>query len=1498
MAMAADTEIQTDQLGFAGLNRDAETQIRLLPEPWPADALPPPSASLLAVSSSQGILAAAGPNHLVLASTDRVRTALQSADDKKLHKIRAFEANMTIDKPGLGHVVFSSTDDVLVVSSQDNGGLEAFQLSSLLDGNTQPKLTLSTHGAPLRALVPNPSLEKAGLVAAVTSNGDLLLADLAQGALIPSDRSSTPAHLSGVSCVSWSNKGSQLVAGLANGTANDSFFFIYTPTATDQGILPSEYYIITRRAQSQDYTFQKLPEVIAPFGMERVPTHHFLLRLRTFPPHLKDLLLLAATSGSDVGLLTKADEPLSKQDPVTADFTVTVISNDSKRAQLPLSDVSQTDTSPIGMALDLSSKDPVPRPIPSDEEIQQTSGPCPNVLILNNEGILLSWWLIYDDSVRQKTLFSGFSTRAAASSSSPFALSGFSKPSSSSSLFAAAPSSTFARSDANPAFGAASTPAFGQSSTIGAAKSSWATTGFANPAAGFTNTTTAQSSGSPFGQPAFGSPSALGGASAPSFAPAPAFGKPGFAASPAFGKPSFGSPSGNNLNSSASTTSPFAAAASQTSGFAAFSGKTTGFAAVAHQAPSSSSPFASASGQNAFGKPAAASPFSAFAGSASDANKSPFGKPAAASPFSAVAGPAADANKRPFGKPAAASPFSAVAGSAADANKSPFGKPGAFKLQSSFKADPTADDHVEPASQQSSFSFGNSLSNMLNASTHLTSATHDKDETMGDEADDGADDGAEFAPADKMAAASGPDTQPSSKTTASASDTQPTSKTTAIGPDTRPTSKTVPPTLVTPPSTLGPPKATPAPPVSDLFGTSKPQLSASTGFSAQPNTGFSFGQPPTTTTPQAPPSLPHSTTPKDTPLPAQQQAIFRSIPNSNEGEAAAPKNQSSLVFADLPSLPAQPSQSVAKPRQIRREGPSDDDEAIHLGQVPPAPLPPDPLSDGFDNSGEEVDDVISPIEATTEDDLDVPGDDHPDHIQTSPESSFKSGDQSIGTSPTGGLFTRVSMNGQQKPARPLFGEIAGSTGPLLPPPKPQESPRSPSPVRRLPPAAEALRSEGGARSMSAPADARVPLSMIEKRRLEAAESSARTKAKVAEEMAKQKAQQEALARQQAEAAAKELDALEDDDEAELLRRELQAPIEPSESLADFVIYQSQQPVDEGSKTGVPAQIERLYQDVNRMIDTVGLNSRALSAYMLYQHGQQPNESWPSVLSTDTPLQVLHDEWLLGDIPALHQGYHLLEARLNDSQIDNVPAKLQQCQTLLAHDLLHLRTNINSIRKSLHVKQTSAAALTSSLSAEQVSVQQDLRKASASVRGKLAQAEDALALLRAKLAEAGAVKSEAKRASLFGRSASQKKPTVEAVMNTITKMTHMAESKSADVDLLEAQLRKLQVGSKPGGLGSAAGSVNGTPKAHSRSLAAAITPGSGRSSVYHTPDSKLNGSRVRSAPPGRHDANVAGIVMAAEDRAMWQAKARRKKEAAAVLSAVLADRRKQAASAKA
>jgi nucleoporin NUP159 len=188
-----------------------------------------------------------------------------------------------------------------------------------------------------------------------------------------------------------------------------------------------------------------------------------------------------------------------------------------------------------------------------------------------------------------------------------------------------------------------------------------------------------------------------------------------------------------------------------------------------------------------------------------------------------------------------------------------------------------------------------------------------------------------------------------------------------------------------------------------------------------------------------------------------------------------------------------------------------------------------------------------------------------------------------------------------------------------------------------------------------------------------------------------------------------------------------------------------------------------------------------------------------------------------------------------------------------------------------------------------------------VQTKLVQAEQSLTMLRAKLAEvspppSGNVKGTSKVS--IARTSSQRKPTVEAVTNTIAKMTSMAEKKSADIDVLEAQLRKIGLG---GGSvnGSRQTSVepNGTPQKAGGKMSSSVlvrTPASAAGSVYHTPDSKF-GNSTRSTPgTGRRSMRASLAEMSSsvstEDKERWREKARRKKEVERVLKEALAERR--------
>ena len=926
----------------------------------------------------------------------------------------------------------------------------------------------------------------------------------------------------------------------------------------------------------------------------------------------------------------------------------------------------------------------------------------------------------------------------------------------------------------------------------------------------------------------------MGGSTAPTFGSASSqggqsngLGQPTTAPSTAFGKPSpFGSNAAFGGSSAASPFAPTASKPAASPGFASFSqGGGFGSFGASKKDESTASPFAKASGDNTFAKPSQGSPFGA--------------KPSGGFGFG-----------------------NTNAGSSSK-----------FEIGSTFKGDGTAKDDLPTPKAVAGFGLG-SLEDALGESNAPMSPTRDKEEEMGDEQEE----------------VSSEEDQQKQRSFAAFS---------------RENQKQPSQTLVTPPSTLSHSKATPAQPVSNLFGTSSQQ--STTPLAPSTNTGWSFGQLPSTTPKDTPAPVP-STTPKETPAAVSKKLFVSNLPSDKESQDAPkikqepPSDGDTGDLSQIPEAPLPPD-PVSKPG-FTTGNTSRSSQNSETTDSPPndAPLPPnfvpanksaakqaedealpsdkeegevdeDEFSSDFEGSEEDAEEDVSPIDEPTEENI--------DGLHTSPESSSKSGEKSEAVSPTGGLFTNVSKSTTQKPARPLFGEV-GQTGPIFPPPKPQDSPRSPSPIRNLPPT-NALRAErpDSSRSVSAPAH---PRSVIDKRKAEHAQSPmARQAAQAREdEIANQKAikAEEAKAREQAEA--EQLQSLEDNED-ERLREELQAPVKASAELDEFVTYQPTA-ADDGSKSGIPAQIERLYQDINSMVYTLGINSRSLSAFMIYQQEQRPNDSWPSVLKSETPMDALNDEQVLDDISQLHEGNATLEQMLKDCQIEDVVTKLQSCHSMLSQDLLEFRTKLAAIRKSLTLKSITDNTLSAPLSADQASVQQDLRKCSALAQSKLVQMEESLSVLRSRLTELAPPEQGSRKQTMFGPAETRKKPTVEAVSNTIAKMTAMAEKKSADIDFLEAQLRRLEV--KESHFDSHGAMPNGTP---SKSVTAS-TPKSGKSSVYHTPESKFGGS-TRSTPSRKTTAAGAAAMISTEDREKWQLKARRKKEMASLLVDVLAERRK-------
>ncbi|KAJ5081615.1 hypothetical protein NUU61_009879 [Penicillium alfredii] len=1442
------SDVFTDEIGFKGVAGDAN--IRFLPSPWPDDALPAPSSSLLAVAQTKGVVVGAGPDALVVASTDSVKKAIESPTGEDKVKTKPFQPLATIPLPARPtHVAFTSGEDALILATENGPSISVFETASLVQGNAQPALSVPTNGASLRALAPNPD-PSSTLVALVTANGELLVADLKAGSLVPG-----PGGLvlkDAVSSVCWSNKGKQLVAGLADGTGyqmtpdgtkkdevprppdlegechvssvawleNDVFFMVYTPNALedDMGQTPaSSYYIITRRKQAPFLT-QKLPEICSTIGftLKRTPAYQFITRLRDYKPHLKDVLLVSSTASTDVGLITRSDQPLASDDTTVGQFKTAGVNDDTKRATIPLKE-SSDETSVIGLSTDLSSTETVLAPIPG-EDISESATPLPNLLLLNNDGILSSWWFIYNESIRQKVPYPGLVSAGQAPAQPP-----------------AQPPAP-APAPAQPAFGQSS---FGSPSPLGASafgKPSGA------PAFGSQSTMGATAFGKPSAPSAFGSPSPLGGGSAaPAFGksstPAPSFGAPsqpgatfGMSSTPGqaqFGKSGFGVMGSTFGQPSTPGKSLLGTGGASTGGgFSSFSGG-TGFGGFAAAKPGES-PFAKASGESAFAK-GSASPFGA--------------KPQTDSVFSP---PKPAEVKNPFG--------GAGAGGA-----------GGFVLGSTFKPDGTAaNDGPKPDKPSSgAFSFGGSFDEMVSSSS--------KPSPPAESMDDAEDSTAPQPPKPEPTSIFGAPSKPPSQTTTSifGTQTQPAGTTTSIetnkssfsfgnisaqsqnqvtSPVSAPSDKTATPKKESTPTF--PTLEAPLPPDSTTRASYAPgDTSASSNVSKSSVEDAPL--PPDFIQKKTPPEV------EDAPLPpdfTQKKPALKEedapLPPDSTKKKPTPKEDDAPLPPDFLSKPKKP----ASPPAVPEDAPLPPDPMVSkvkeepTDEAVPVPDGSDADESDFSDSGEEI----------THDESKIPS------LKPSAESSFGAPSEQ---SSTGGFFKGFSKPTQDKAPGHLFGEIIKK--PPLPPPG-REPERSPSPTRvssqkSMFPNRPASRKEAG----SALDSRKASLTQIAQRdgQLRKTSDIVREEQARAQADAQRKEEEEALS-------------LSDDDEDERLRADLARPVEPVSTLDPFLPHQNY--MGETAKPGIPGMIERLYRDANSMVDTLGINARSLESFLLYQQPSQGTDvaKWVDILQSEQPENVLDEKLFLHDINKLEEVVTVLAGSLNEQRVQGVEEKLDQCRDLLTKEIVTLRSQFASIRKTLDAHTDTGAILAAPLSAEQAAIQHDLRTAFTGIQARMADLEQGVSLLRAKIADIPRVD-----ASTTSSRQSTKRPTVEAVSSTIATMMSMAESKSSDIDVLEAQMRKLGVDVSSPTPSSREGTPFTTPRKNTGRFP--NTPGSRGSldgSAYHTPESASRGINFRASINGSAKASrlhsvegTGDLAVSPEESTRWQAKTQRRQQ---------------------
>lgn len=252
--------------------------------------------------------------------------------------------------------------------------------------------------------------------------------------------------------------------------------------------------------------------------------------------------------------------------------------------------------------------------------------------------------------------------------------------------------------------------------------------------------------------------------------------------------------------------------------------------------------------------------------------------------------------------------------------------------------------------------------------------------------------------------------------------------------------------------------------------------------------------------------------------------------------------------------------------------------------------------------------------------------------------------------------------------------------------------------------------------------------------------------------------------------------LEDEEDARI-QAILASPADPTTEVPAFLAHQDY--VASGrEKEGLGGQIERVFRDINSMIDTLALNARALRGFV---EGNSEAQQSRSRLDLEE-----EESWVLGEAIELEGIVEGISIELEDGKLEDVRGAIEGLRDD-EKEVSHLRLKSTEARKWIAARSDPdqlAAQHAAPLPLESAALQSELRLGAQRVQELLAKAEEELSVLRAELASTAA---SAGVGSAEGRG---RGPTVEAVTNTIRKMTAMVEQRSGDLDVLESRIRRL------------------------------------------------------------------------------------------------------------
>ncbi|CAB4386207.1 unnamed protein product [Rhizophagus irregularis] len=410
-------ELNVEFFEFLQLNKNV-ISIKLSKDIFDEESIPSYS-SLLAVSNLYGYFVAGTSKGFIYASTNNLRKAFEEASNEP------FNQRIHIDIPkGRVHFLRLTSDQLTIVVGIEDGQVLYYDVSkfSTMSSEIQPYQTMKFSDN-IMDIRPNPG-ERNNVIAFLLVSGVVFIKDFISNVDIGSIQNSKIGDQ--VTAICWSPKGKQLVCGSQSGKLvqftpegnekavrlappeiqqpahcvrnilwleNNIFIVTYYPVVEDETSEYVEYVISYENKENKLKTvYSKVQDICYPSNGNERTSYFFMESIKEWGPDLKNVVIGACANSSDTNIIGRNE---------TNGWSSWSLS-ETARAILPISD---NETVPIGMALDLSSTDIWSTKLTGDEESEIP--PVPILLIYNNESEVLAYHCFQKNACQNGTSYSG-----------------------------------------------------------------------------------------------------------------------------------------------------------------------------------------------------------------------------------------------------------------------------------------------------------------------------------------------------------------------------------------------------------------------------------------------------------------------------------------------------------------------------------------------------------------------------------------------------------------------------------------------------------------------------------------------------------------------------------------------------------------------------------------------------------------------------------------------------------------------------------------------------------------------------------------------------------------------------------------------------------------------------------------------------------------------------------------------------------------------------------